>query len=54
MILVVVLIILLGTLAPLFGRWRKRKALERTGAPNLSLSNEVSSNWDKPETRKVA
>jgi hypothetical protein len=52
--LVVVLIIVLGTTAPLIGKWRKRKALERTGAPNLSFSNEVNSNRGKPETRKAA
>jgi hypothetical protein len=55
----VVLVIVLGTLAPLLLRWRKRKMLERTGAPNLSFTNEVSkkeasSDQDKPEPRKVA
>jgi hypothetical protein len=54
LILVVVIVIVLGTLAPLFGRWRRRKALERTGAPNLSFTKEVSSDRDKPEPRKVA
>lgn len=55
----VVLVIVLGTLAPLLLRWRKRKMLERTGNPNLSFTNEVSkkeasSDHDKPEPRKVA
>jgi hypothetical protein len=55
----VVLVIVLGTLAPLLLRWRKRKMLERTGTPNLSFTNEVSkkeasSDQDKPEPRKVA
>jgi len=51
----VVLVIVLGTLAPLLNRWRKRKILERTGTPNLSFTNEVSSDrGDKPEIRKAA
>lgn len=65
----VVLVIVLGTTAPLIGRWRKRKMLERDGAPNLSFTNEESANDviasearrkeassdpDKPEPRKVA
>jgi len=55
----VVLVIVLGTLAPLLIRWRKRKMLERTATPNLSFTNEVnmkeaSSDQDKPEPRKVA
>ena len=55
----VVLVIVLGTLAPLIGRWRKRKMLERNGTPNLSFTNdastnEVTSDQDKPESRKVA
>jgi hypothetical protein len=50
----VVLVIVLGTLAPLLLRWRKRKMLERTGTPNLSFTNEASSEQDKPEPRKVA
>jgi hypothetical protein len=49
-----VLVIVLGTLAPLLGRWRKRKILERTGTPNLSFTKEASSDRDKPEPRKVA
>jgi len=59
MILLVVLVIALTTLAPFLVRWRKRKMLERTDAPNLSLTHEVTSdeanpNQDKPEPRKVA
>jgi hypothetical protein len=50
----VVLAIVLGTLVPLLGRWRKRKILERTGTPNLSFINEASSDRDKPQPRKVA
>jgi hypothetical protein len=49
-----VLVIVLGTMAPLVGRWRKRKILERTGTPNLSFTKEASSDRDKPELRKVA
>jgi hypothetical protein len=40
----VILVILLGTTAPLIGRWRKRKLLERSGAPNLSFTNDVNTN----------
>ena len=54
LILFVVLVVALGTLAPLLGRWRKRKILERTGTPNLSFTNEAISDPDKQETRKVA
>jgi hypothetical protein len=55
----VVLVIVLGTTAPLIGRWRKRKMLERSGTPNLSFNNEVStieasSDLEKPEPQKVA
>jgi hypothetical protein len=50
----VVLVIVLGTLVPLLGRWRKRKMLERTGTPNLSFTKEASSDQDKAEPRKVA
>ena len=51
---VIVLIVVLGTLTPLLGRWRRRKMLERTDAPNLSFTKEVSSEQDKQEPRKVA
>jgi hypothetical protein len=50
----VVLAIVLGTLVPLLGRWRKRKILERTSTQNLSFTNEASFDLDKPEPRKVA
>ena len=55
----VVLVVVLGTMAPLIGRWRKRKMLERTGSPNLSFTNEVTTNevisdQEKPEPQKVA
>jgi hypothetical protein len=59
MILLVVLIIALTTLAPFVVRWRKRRMLEQTDAPNLSLTHEVispptSSEQDESEPRKVA
>jgi hypothetical protein len=60
----VVLVVVLGTTAPLIGRWRKRKALERDGSPNLSFThdsnatevttNEADSSRDKAGPRKVA
>ena len=65
----VVLVIVLGTTAPLIGRWRKRKMLERDGAPNLSFTkkvgmhdviadeantNEANSDQDRLEPRKIA
>ena len=56
----VVLVIILGTMAPLIGRWRKRKMLERNGSPNLSFTNEVNpseaipDDLNKPGPRKVA
>jgi hypothetical protein len=37
-----VLVIVVGTMAPLVGRWRKRKILERTGTPNLSRKKRGS------------
>jgi hypothetical protein len=64
-----VVVIVLGTTAPLIGRWRKRKALERDGSPNLSFThdsngtevttneattNEAASGRDKAGPRKVA
>jgi len=54
LILVAVLVIVLGTLVPVFGRWRRRKMLERTGAPNLSFTKEESSDRNKPAPRKAA
>jgi hypothetical protein len=52
-----VLVIVLGTMVPVFSRWRKRKLLERTGAQNLSFTREASSDEDKsekPGPRKAA
>jgi len=49
-----VLVIVLATLAPFLGRWRKRRTLERSGTPNLSFTNEASSDRDESEPRKVA
>jgi hypothetical protein len=49
-----VLVIVLATLAPFLGRWRKRKMLARYGTPNLSFTNDASSDQDKPERRKAA
>jgi hypothetical protein len=66
LILVGVLVIGLAALAPRLFRWRKRKALEQTGTPNLSftkeaspdqdlsLTNEASSDQEKTEPRKAA
>jgi hypothetical protein len=57
MIALGVLVIVLGTLAPFLLRWRKRKMLERTGAPNLSFTREAKSDQDKidpPVIRKAA
>jgi hypothetical protein len=52
-----VLVIVIGALFPFFSRWRKRKSLERTGAPNLSFTREVNSDQsksDKQGPRKAA
>jgi hypothetical protein len=62
-----VLIIVIGTTFPFLNRWRKRKSLERTGAPNLSFIREAKpaqvkadqskgdqSKNDPPAPRKVA
>jgi hypothetical protein len=38
-----VLVIVLGTMAPVISRWRKRKLLEGTGAQNLSFTREANS-----------
>ena len=45
----VVLVIVIGTLAPSLNRWRKRKNLERTGAQNLSFTREASSDKGKSD-----
>ena len=52
-----VLVIVIGILTPSLSRWRKRKILERTGAPNLSLTREATSDQGKSDPqgpRKVA
>jgi hypothetical protein len=52
-----VLVILIGVLVPSLTRWRKRKSLEQTGAPNLSFTREASSDQvktNKDEPRKAA
>lgn len=51
------LVILLGILAPFLRRWRKRKMLEGTDAPNLSFTHDNKSDEDKsdpPVFRKAA
>jgi hypothetical protein len=52
-----VLVIVIGILTPSLSRWRRRKSLARTGAPNLSLTREASSDQSKSDPqgpRKVA
>jgi hypothetical protein len=52
-----VLVLAISTLFPFLSKWRKRKILERTDAPNLSLTREASSvenKSDKPDVRKAA
>jgi len=49
----VVLVIVLGTLIPFIGRWRKRKMLEQTGTPNLSFTNEASTNDASPTEVRI-
>jgi hypothetical protein len=44
-----VVVIVIGTMAPLLSRWRKRKNLERTGAENLSFTKEASSEPSKSD-----
>ena len=54
---VVVVVLILGALAPLISRWRKRRLLEKSGDQNLSFSHRASSepgNSDKPAGRKAA
>lgn len=51
------LVILIGIMVPSLSRWRKRRSLEQTGAPNLSFTREASSDQKKTDTeepRKVA
>ena len=55
LILLGVVVIVLGTMAPVYSKWRKRKNLERTGAENLSLTPVAGSDQTKPDQpRKVA
>ena len=57
LISVAVLVIVIGTMAPLIGRWKRRKLLERSGAQNLSFNAEASSDLgksDQPVARKAA
>ena len=51
-----VLVIVIGILTPSISRWRKRRSLEQTGAPNLSFTREASSDQDKSDQvpRKAA
>ena len=56
-IALVLLILVIGALTPLVSRMRKRRMLERTGTPNLSLTRETTSEQDKndkPATPKAA
>jgi hypothetical protein len=46
-----VLVIVIGTMAPLLSKWRKRKLLERTGAQNLSFTREASSDQGKSDPK---
>jgi hypothetical protein len=39
---IVVVVLLMGTLVPLFNRWRKQKLLEQTSAENLSFTKASS------------
>jgi len=57
LILCALLVIVVGTMVPFLSRWRKRKMLARTGAQNLSFTNEASPQQDTsapPITRKAA
>jgi len=49
----VVLVLVIGALAPLLNRWRKRKMLEQTSAQNLSFTHEASSDQGKSDTPVV-
>jgi hypothetical protein len=49
-----VLVIVIGSLVPFLSRWRKRRMLEGTAAPNLSFTREASSDQEKPEDRRKA
>ena len=47
-----VVVVILATMVPVFGRWRKRKLLERTGAQNLSFNREESSAQGKSDPKQ--
>jgi hypothetical protein len=49
-----VLVVAIGTMFPFLSRWRKRKSLERTGAPNLSFTREANSGQGRVEQGKSA
>src|ERR1700686_2113818 len=48
------LVIVIGVMVPSLSRWRKRKSLERTGAPNLSLMPVASSTQNKADQPRKA
>jgi hypothetical protein len=47
-----VLVLAIGTMFPFLNRWRKRKSLEGTDAPNLSFNREVSADQTKSDAGK--
>jgi hypothetical protein len=51
---VAVLVLVLSTLIPVFGKWRKQRMLDETEAPNLSFSNETIPERDMSGPRKAA
>lgn len=54
---IVVVVLIMGAVAPLLNRWRKRRLLEQTGEQNLSFSHRASSEPGtsyKPTGRKAA
>jgi hypothetical protein len=54
---IAMVVLIMGTLVPLFNRWRKRRLLAQSDEQNLSFSHRASSdpgNRDKPVTRKAA
>jgi hypothetical protein len=51
LIVFAVLVIAIGILTPSLSRWRKRKSLEQTGAPNLSFNREESSDKNKTDSQ---
>jgi hypothetical protein len=54
---IVVVVLIMGAVAPLLNRWRKRRLLEQTSEQNLSFSHRASSEpgtSNKPTGRKAA